>query len=348
MRNGIVESEHRGHIVEVDVAGSIVRALGDPDRVVTLRSAVNPFGLIGLIDAGAIEAFDLSAAEIAIMAGSHSGEDLHVRTLQGLFRRTGVSQQLLACGAEGMPLDALTAARLARDGERPSPVRHMCSGQHAAALLHSRLRGWPMETYWHDDHPAQVDYRNSVARAFGVAADRMKTAIDDCGLPTYAVPLRDVARAYAMLAEPQAVAGADPRRALAPTLAIIRDSMVANPEMIGGTRDRIDTSLMKAAPGVLISKSGQEALRALSMLRGARGAGSRATGMAIKIDDGGGHDRAGWAAVVEALGQTGVLDAQGLRVLGLYHRPASVDPHGRVVAEAVASFDLAPVGELIG
>ena len=68
-------------------------------------------------------------------SSSHSGEDLHVRTLQGVYRRAAVSQALLACGVEGMPLDALTSARLARDGERPGPIRHMCSGQHSVYLL---------------------------------------------------------------------------------------------------------------------------------------------------------------------------------------------------------------------
>ena len=38
VRNGIEESVHRGDIVEVDVGGRLIRALGDPDRVVTLRS----------------------------------------------------------------------------------------------------------------------------------------------------------------------------------------------------------------------------------------------------------------------------------------------------------------------
>ena len=83
LRNGIEESVHRGDIVEVDAAGRIIRELGDPDRVVTLRSTVKPFGLLALIEAGGIDAFDLEPAEIAIMASSHSGEDLHVRTLQG-------------------------------------------------------------------------------------------------------------------------------------------------------------------------------------------------------------------------------------------------------------------------
>ena len=95
VRNGIEESVHRGDIVEVDAAGRLIRQLGDADRVVSLRSTVKPFGVLALIEAGGIEAFDLEPAEIAILASSHSGEDVHVRTLQGIYRRTGVSQSLL-------------------------------------------------------------------------------------------------------------------------------------------------------------------------------------------------------------------------------------------------------------
>ena len=119
VRGGVVESCHRGSIVEVMADGSVRRVLGDPDTVVNLRSAVKPFGLVALVESGAVEEFGLSEAELATMAGSHSGEDLHVRTLQAVFRRAGVSQQLLSCGAEGAPLDALTAARLARDRTAP-------------------------------------------------------------------------------------------------------------------------------------------------------------------------------------------------------------------------------------
>ena len=49
-------------------------------------------------------------------ASSHSGEDIHVRTLQGIFRRAGVSQAPLACGSEGV------AARRADRGP-PGPRR---------------------------------------------------------------------------------------------------------------------------------------------------------------------------------------------------------------------------------
>jgi len=353
MRGGIEESVHRGDIVEADVDGTLIRGLGDVDRVANLRSCVKPFGVVALIEAGGIEAFDLEPAEIALMASSHSGEDLHVRTLQALYRRAGVSQSLIATGAEGMPLDALTAARLARDGEKASPVRHMCSGQHSVFLLLARLKGWDPERYWIDDHPAQVAYRTVVARVFGTTPGRLRTAIDGCGVATYAFPLRQIARAYAMLADPSAVAETDARSALAPALSRVRDAMLAHPEMVAGTRDRLDTSLMKAAPGRIVSKGGMEALRGLAILPRPRPAGgtageaSDASGIALKIEDGDGYERGTWAATVEVLAQSGVLESQALRMLARYHRPAILDPHGRVGAEAVPDFELAPLRELL-
>src|SRR6188508_3807232 len=177
VRNGIEESLHRGDIVEADATGRLIRSVGDPDRVVTLRSTVKPFGVVALIEAGGIEAFELESADIAIMASSHSGEDIHVRTIQAAFRRAGVSQALLACGNDGMPLDSLTAARLARDGEKPGPIRHMCSGQHSVIILLARLGGWELETYWQEEHPAHAAYREAVADAFAVRPDRLVTGI---------------------------------------------------------------------------------------------------------------------------------------------------------------------------
>jgi L-asparaginase II len=348
IRGDISESEHRGHVVEVDPGGRIVRVLGDPDRIVTLRSSVKPFGVVALIEAGGVEAFDLSPAELAIMTSSHSGEDLHVRTLQSVYRRAGVTQALLACGTTGMPLDALTAARLARDGERPSPIRHMCSGQHSVFILLARLNDWPLETYWQSEHPAHVAYKGAVARAFGVKPDALRTAADGCGILTYAFPLRDVAGAYALLADPASTPASDPRHELGPALTTIRDAMLAHPEMVGGNRDRLDTSVMKALPDRVVSKSGMEGLSGIAVLPGPRATGgvSAGSGIAVKIEDGDGDGRASWAVTVEALRQAGVVEGAALRELARYHRPPSLDSHGQVVAESVAEFDLAPVGEL--
>jgi L-asparaginase II len=350
VRNGVEESVHRGDIVEVDVVGRAIRALGEPDHVANLRSAAKPFALMALIEAGGVKEFELEPAELAVMAASHSGEDLHVRTLQAMFRRTGISQTMLATGTEGMPLDALTAARLARDGERPGEIRHMCSGYHAAFLLLARLHGWPADEYWLDDHPTQLAARDVVARSFGVPASKLVTSLDGCGVPTFAFPLRTIARAYAFLADPESVRSDDARAGLAGSMAVVRDAMLANPDQVGGTRDRLDTSAMKALPGRLVAKGGAEGLRCYAILPGPRAKGSSAgaSGLALKIEDGGANDRAASAASVESLVQAGLLDGQALRVLARYHRPTSADPHGRPASEAIASFELAPMGELLG
>jgi L-asparaginase II len=347
VRNGVEESTHRGDVVEVDIQGRLIRTLGDPDVLVNLRSAVKPFGLVALLEAGGEKEFALEPEELALMTSSHSGEDLHVRTLQAMYRRAGISQTLIATGSEGMPLDALTAARLARDGEKPSPVRHMCSGQHSVFLLLSRLKGWEPEAYWLENHPAQAAYRAVVARAFGTSPAKLRLSIDGCGVPTYGFSLREIARAYALLADPSAVRESDPRSSIAPALTRVRDAMLAHPEMVGGTRDRLDTSLMKAAEGRVVSKGGMEALRGLAVLPGAATSPAAATGIALKIEDGDGYERGTWAATVEVLAQAGVLDGQALRVLARYHRPLDLDPHGRVGAEAMPDFQLAPLGELI-
>ncbi|MGZ6266335.1 MAG: asparaginase [Candidatus Limnocylindrales bacterium] len=345
VRGGVVESRHRGSIVEVTADGSVHRVLGDPDTVVNLRSAVKPFGLVALVESGGVEEFEISDAELATMAGSHSGEDLHVRTLQAVFRRSGVSQQQLGCGAEGAPLDALTAARLARDGEKPGPLRHMCSGQHASMLLLCRIANWPVAEYWRPDHPVQRLYAATVARVFDTMPEMLLTSIDACGVPTYAFPLYEVARAFAFLAEPTAIPESDSRAGLAGALTRIRDAMLANPELVAGNRDRLDTSVMKAVPGRIVSKGGVEGLRGFAILPGSGGA--RAAGVALKIEDGGGFDRASSSVSIETLVQLGVLDSAALRALGRYHRPLALDPRGEVVGETVADFELAPVGELL-
>jgi L-asparaginase II len=345
IRNGFVEAVHRGDVVEVDASGRMLHVIGDPDRVVNLRSAVKPFGVLALLGAHGVDSLDLTSEELALMASSHSGEDLHVRTLQAMYRRLQLSTSVLQPGVSP-PLDALTAARLARDGERPGVVRHMCSGQHTVFILLCRLGDWPMDGYWEAEHPAQRAYSAAVAAMFGVPPEKLVTGIDGCGILTYAFRLREVAEAYAVLADPDALPSADPRATFGSHLRSIRDAMRAHPELVAGSRDRLDTSLMKAVEGRVVSKSGMEGLRGVGILAGVRGDGSPATGVAVKIEDGDASDRAAYSAGVEALRQVGVLDGQALRTLARYHRVPSLDPHGRLAAEAVPEFDLAPVGEL--
>ena len=344
-RAGIVESRHRGHVVQVGVNGDVEAVVGDPEVEVTLRSTVKPFALVALIESGAADDLKLSREELAVMAASHTGEDRHVRTLQAVFRRSGVSQSLLACGP-GIPSDRVTAARLARDGEEPGVMRHQCSGFHAASLLLARFAEWSLDDYADFDHPSQRAVRETVARLFGTTPKALVVGVDDCGLATYAFPLSDVARAFALLADPVAAPADDAERARsAGTLTRIRDAMMAFPELVGGN-GALDTTLMKRKPGGLVSKGGSEGLRGIGLLPGARGAGRPAAGVAVRIEDGDGFARSNRAVTVEALAQLDVLSARDLQALSLQHQPLSRAPDGAVSAQVIPDFQLAPISEL--
>jgi len=345
-RGETIESCHRGHIVQVDAAGAVIRAAGTPDVAVLLRSTVKPFALVALIESGAADDLALTPTELAIMCASHTGEDKHVRTLQGIFRRASVTQALLRCGTEGAPADPRTAARLVRDGETASPIRHGCSGFHAASILLSAYAGWSLADYTDPAHPSQVAIRDTVARLFGRRAAALRTSPDNCGVLTYEVPLVEVARAYLLLADPDGSAPDAPRARSAPALTRIRDAMMAAPEMVGGTYESLDTELMRRRPGRLVAKAGADGMRAVGMLAGRGDAGAPASGLAIKIEDGDLSRRAIKAATVEALAQLGAIDDRDLRALAAFRHPAVRTPAGVEAAIASPRFELAPLGEL--
>ena len=344
-RGPFVESRHRGHVVQVDVHGKVQQGIGDPDMVTSVRSSVKPFALAALLDAGGVEAYHLTDPEIAVMAASHHGEDAHVRTIQAMLRRAGLTQSLLACGTAEAPEDEITAARLAREGEAPGPIRHNCSGFHTASLLMSKLAGWSLNDYWRPEHPSQVAMAETVAKVFGVRPSALVTAVDNCGVYTYAFPLVSVARAFVLLADPAGAADTA-RKPLIPALTRIRDAMMAAPDMIGGSHNSPDTMIMRARPGQLVAKGGAEGLRGIGLVAGARGPNSGAAGVAIKIEDGDRAKRANRAVTIEALAQLQALSGATLERLSDLHRPPTRDPRGVEIASAVPSFRLAPLSEL--
>ena len=342
-RGATIESRHRGHIVQVDAAGRVIRAAGTLDTTIMLRSTVKPFALVTLIESGAADEFGLTIPELAVLCSSHTGEDKHVRTLQAIFRRASVSQAALRCGSEGAPSDTLTAARLARDGELPGAIRHPCSGFHAASILLSVHSGWSIDDYIDPGHASQVATRETVARLLGRRPGTIRTSPDNCGLLTYEATLLELALGYLLLADPEGPTMDAARSPLVPALRRVRDAMMAAPDMVGGTNDNLDTELMRRRPGQLVSKAGADGLRAIGLVAGP---GSAAGAMAIKIEDGDLSRRAVKAASVEALAQVGVLDDRDLRALEAYHHPVVRTPDRRDAATALPRFELAPLSEL--
>ena len=335
-RGDRVESRHRGSIAVVSASGELTSSFGDADEFVFIRSSAKPFQLAPFVASGRFDAYDFPnpTESLAIMAASHSGEDRHVRTVQAVLRAGGLTRDVLACGVHA-PFDSETAQRLIRDGEPLTPLRHNCSGKHAAMALHAKAAGWPVETYWQPDHPVQQLALDTVALMSGVDRSEIATATDGCGVVSFGLPLRGLALAFARLADPSSVA--DP--ALRKAFERIRDAMIAHPELVAGERRRLDTALMRAAPSRLVAKAGAEGIQAVGVVAGSAAA-DEAAGLALKIEDGDQSNRARNVASCEALRQLGVLDAGALARLAEYASPSILDPRGMPAGTVRPAFEL--------
>jgi L-asparaginase II len=339
-RGRIVESFHNGAIAVVDTEGHLVASYGDPHAVTYLRSSAKPFQTLPLVESGAAEKFGLTPRELAITCASHLGLDMHVETVSALQQKIGVGESDLLCGTHPLS-DPATAARLIREGQAPTPLRHNCSGKHTGMLAQAKFRGAPIADYINPLHPVQQTILQTFAEMCDLEPQEVVIGIDGCSVPTFAAPLVNTALAFARLADPGRLPAA---RAAA--LRTIFAAMTTNPEMVRGPGE-FDTEVMRLCAGKVVSKSGAEAFVGMGLTPGAAGvisaggAGSPALGVAIKIGDGG--SRADMLVGTEVLRQLGVLDKgqlSRLTELGLGPTRRLRNFRGLEVGEARPCFEL--------
>ena len=256
VRGGVVEARHHVHAVAVS-DGKIVESCGDPALVTYFRSAAKPLQALPLIRVRP----DLDDAEIAIACASHLHRPEQLDPVRSLLAKAGATEDHLECGAE------------------PTRLEHNCSGKHAAMLLLCAQMGWPRAGYRLAGHPCQTAMLAEVAAAAEVAPSSMPTAVDGCGVVTYAFSLKRMAHAFSRL---EVLEGGS----------CAADSMRAYPELIAGP-GAADTELMRLGQG-WVAKGGAEGLLCAVSRDG--------LGVALKVEDGSARAvRSGLAAFLARL-----------------------------------------------
>jgi len=328
VRGDTLESVHRGHLVVMDGSGEVIHSLGEPDLVTYFRSAAKPFQALPMIVSGAAEYFGFTDDEIAMACASHSGEPFHVEVVARMLGKIGCTEGDLKCGTH-LPFNEAEANRLLRSGERPNPLQNNCSGKHTGMLAFAKHIGADPKTYDAVDNPIQRQILKTVSAFAELPVGEVRIGVDGCAVPNFALPLAAMARCFANLINPAARFGEDVKKACRRIVA----AMSGNPRLIGGT-ERLDTMIMDATPGELISKVGAEGVWLAAVLP----CDNFPSGLAIalKIEDG--DDRRGRpVAAVEVLRQLDVLPEDALREIS----PMTIKKRrGDLVGRVEASFRL--------
>jgi L-asparaginase II len=306
VRSGLEESVHLGHVAICDAEGRLIARAGDAELPAFIRSCAKP--LQAAVSLSAIGDEVLPERELAVMSASHNGEPVHLGAVRALLERAGLGPQALRT-PPSYPLDPDEMAR----AQHRHPLFSDCSGKHAGMLLACVRSGWETVTYPRRSHPLQRRMLRAVERS--TSADDVRVGVDGCGVPVHGVPLRAIATSYARFGEPARLGD------LAPEVARVTGAMLAEPYLVGG-RDRLDTALMQAVPG-LLAKEGAEGLVCVSVP-------AMGLGVAIKVADAGARARG--PATIEVLTQLDVLDAAQRRALASKARPPVLGGGERVGA----------------
>jgi L-asparaginase II len=258
-RGEVVESVHRVHAVAVR-DGEIVAAAGDPHLVTFMRSAAKPLQAVPL----ARERDDLEPRHLAIASASHLADGAQLDAVRSLLELAPAIEDDLECG----PFQG-------------SRLKHNCSGKHAGMLALCRAKGWPPQGYRLAEHPCQQAMLELIVEATGLRADEIETAVDGCGVVTFALGLDAMARAFIAL---ERLAGGG---------AAVAEAMRAYPQLIRGP-GADDTTLMETHAG-WTAKGGAEGLLCAVSPDG--------LGLALKVEDGNGRAlRPATGAFLEQLG----------------------------------------------
>jgi L-asparaginase II len=319
----IVENIHMGSVAVVDTSGKLLWYAGDPQFLTFTRSTLKPFQALPFVLADGPAHFGLSAAELALLCASHSGEDKHLRGVESILRKIGLDDSHLECGCHA-PLYYESVNLPAPSDRKWTPLHHNCSGKHSGFLAWCRLRDIATSHYVDPAHPLQQQIRATLGATLQLPAARLPSGLDGCSAPNYALPLATLARLFARLAQ----GAADPQWGAA--MGDLFDAMTGHPELVSGEA-RSDLAFMTAGGGDWVSKAGADAVQAI----GVRSAG---LGIAIKIADG--ATRSLQAATFSVLDQLGLLDAARRIQLEPFRQPALKNVRGGVVGDIRPVFTL--------
>ncbi len=246
VRDGVVESEHRGFLAALNADGSIFKALGDVETMIFPRSTVKCAQASAMVRSG----LDLEPRLLALAQSSHSGGEIHMDGAREILASVGLSESALQCALD-RPLG--DAERRAWGEKAPTQIAMNCSGKHAAMLATCVKNGWPIESYLDASHPLQLAIKAELEELAGEKITL--TSTDGCGAPLFLLSLIGLARAVHEI-----TISTDPVHQR------VMSAARAFPEMVGGV-GRHNTEMMQQVPG-LFMKDGAEAVNVCSLSDG--------------------------------------------------------------------------------
>jgi L-asparaginase II len=329
IRGGVVESQHRGSMVAVNVEGEVIYSAGDMTQLIYPRSALKVLQILPLLELDGASKLNLSPQQISLACASHNGTKVHLEAVEAWLAALELNAEDLECGP-AMPVHETTMLDLVRAGGVESRVHNTCSGKHVGMLSLAKLMGESTKGYSSYEHPTQQSWLKRLTALSGVNMAEMVWDRDGCGMPAPQMPMDAFARCWAQFAKPE-----NHEEKTARAMQLVINSIAQHPEMIAG-RERCCTAVIEATEGEVIVKTGAEGVFGGVIPK-------RGIGIALKIDDG--ATRASEVALGSLLLALGVISKKQHTDLNPFFQTPLFNTQGfqtgEVRAASEAWYDLA-------
>lgn len=257
-RNKNLETLHYGWVCILNKDKSIFYQKGNLNTQIFMRSSAKPVQAVPIVETQ----LDVSDIELAIICGSHSGSKRHINVLKEIMKRYNLHSKDLQCGIH-MPFDETETKKLIRNKIKPSTLHNNCSGKHIGMLSLCKTKNWDIKNYLSLNHPLQQRIKNLIFEMS--ETKKLSTAIDGCGVPTFSIPVINIAKLFSNFTSNKNY----------PCEKIIR-AMKKHPFYMGGY-NQIDSEIITASNKKLIAKVGAEGIIIVA---------DRGKALVVKIADG--------------------------------------------------------------
>lgn len=203
-RGGILENVHPVLVSIVNDQKNTIISYGDEQQPVFYRSAMKPIQAIPAFSSGIIEKYGLTSEEAAIFTASHRGETYHQRVLESIMKKLDLEEEALVCQPT-YPLNDEPKYECLWNHVSRKKYFHNCSGKHFGFLAVCRERNLEMEGYHLPKHPLQQEIKSILSQLSEVPENLIGVGTDGCGVPVYALPLKNIAISYLKFACPDLI-----------------------------------------------------------------------------------------------------------------------------------------------
>lgn len=247
----------KGNVVVVDHDSKVIFHMGQYRKKVAARSTAKLIQILPVYLLELDKKFSLSDEELVIMSSSQLAQKQHVCVLERLLEKTGIREEdiriSLSAPAGRIAYHIWSANRGAK-----RKIYHPCVGNHIAMMLAQRELSGHAKGYEDPDSQVQRWICKLMAEFCEYPESMIGITSDGCGVPTYILPMENIAIAYKNIVSHNL----RKNQAIRQAVCCHKQAIWANPRMLEG--DGCLSTALSSRKGI-IAKTGAGGLLALGM-----------------------------------------------------------------------------------